>query len=128
MVEAADSSSPMAEQARPAQLFLNHQHARRVRQRKPAQSRKKLMPLSLMPKNITLGMPPIPRAPPKKGTYRKTASTMKLMPMVVMARKSSFSLMLGRPRRRPINPQTAMTRGRAVQNESPAFVARSAPV
>ncbi len=70
----------------------------------------------------------MPSAPPKKGTYRKTASTMKLMPIVVMARKSSRTRRLGSPRSSPTSAVTATTIGSAAQKERPALTASSAAV
>gem|GEM_PF-6349397 len=51
---------------------------------------------------------------------------MKLIPIVVMARKSSFSRRLGRPRTRPMNPVMKRTSGRAPQKEKPPAVVRRA--
>ena len=59
------------------------------------------MPLSLRSNTATRGIPPIPSAPPKNSKLLKIASTMKLMPMVVMARKSSRTRRLGMPKQQP---------------------------
>jgi len=48
--------------------------------------------------------------------------TMKLMPMVVMARKSSLTRRLGMPSNAPIMPVISVARGRLHQKDKPAFV------
>jgi len=105
---------------------VNRRERKRTTARKARQRYRKFGPRSLVPRRVMLGIPPSPRAPPKKGTYRKTDSTMKLMPMVVTARKSSRSRRLGMPSTSPMAPVRRITSGRAVQNVRPAFVVRRA--
>ena len=101
IVDAAASSSLTAAHAIPA-------HSSEAASRKGASQqeagadRKNHIPFIHAPKSVMRGMPPIPKAPPKKGMYRKTASTMKFIPIVVVARKSSLTRMLGSPRKKPI--------------------------
>ena len=53
---------------------------------------------------------------------------MKLMPMVVMARKSSRTRRLGSPSSSPTSPLMRITRGRAPQKEKCPLVASRAAV
>gem|GEM_PF-6170977 len=68
MLDAAASSSLSAKQARPDQLRVKSQLTSCTAARKARHRKRKGVPLSLVPKRITLGIPPIPSAPPKKGT------------------------------------------------------------
>jgi len=122
MLEAAVSLSRTAKQASPAQVFVKAQDRRMTTARKKRQRKKNPLVRSDVPKRLTLGMPPIPSAPPRAGVYWKTATTMKLMPMVVMARKSCLTRRLGRPQRNPMLPTMSRTKGSACQKVSPPAV------
>ncbi len=71
-------------------------------------------------------MPPIPMAPPKKGTYRKTAWTTKLMPIVVIAKKSSLTRRQGMASREPVRAVMAIVIGSPIQKGRPRRVERRA--
>ncbi len=122
MLDAAVSSSLIAKQESPSHDFVKSLDIASTRARQQKQSQKKGLAFMVMPKNSTFGIPPIPSAPPNAGVYWKTATTMKFIPMVVIARKSSFTLRLGRPHRSPTMPTIRSDTGRACQKVRPPAV------
>src|SRR5690554_5320255 len=122
MLEAAVSSSLIAKQERPSHDFVKNQLMASTAKRQRRQNQKNALALSSKSKKATFGIPPMPRAPPKAGVYWKTATTIKFMPIVVIARKSSFTRRLGRPQSSPISPTIRSDIGSACQKVSPPAV------